>query len=122
MTERTLDETLLQNRRRVWSICYRMTGVRAEADDLAQEAMARALERSSQARDSDAVGWLLQLTTTLCIDHLRRKKIERRLTELVDPLADVDVAIGERGPEGSAILRDDLRFAVVVALQRLSPR
>jgi RNA polymerase sigma-70 factor (ECF subfamily) len=122
MTERAaFQETLLLNRRRVWAICYRMTGLRAEADELAQEAMTRALERAEQARESDAVGWLLRLTTTLCIDHLRRKKVERRLTELVDPLVGPEVSIGEPGPERSAILREDLRFAVVVALQRLTP-
>jgi RNA polymerase sigma-70 factor (ECF subfamily) len=117
-----LEKTLLQNRGRVWAICYRMTGLRAEADDLAQEALARAMERAEQARDPNAVGWLLRLTTTLCLDHLRRKKVERRLTELVDPLADPAVSAGTPGPEGSAVLREDLRFAVMVALQRLSPR
>jgi RNA polymerase sigma-70 factor (ECF subfamily) len=116
----TFEDSLLRNRRRVWLLCYRMIGSRADADDLAQDAMARALERAGQARDADAVGWLLRLTTTLCIDHLRRKKIERRLTELVDPLAGPDFSIGESGPEDSVILREDLRFAVMVALQRLS--
>jgi RNA polymerase sigma-70 factor (ECF subfamily) len=114
-----------RNRRRIWAICYRMTGLRTDADDLAQEAAARAIERGDQATEEDPTGWLLRLTTRLCIDHLRHKKIERRLTELVDPLDGHDWPAGDleaRAPEGAAALREDIRFAVVVALQRLSPR
>jgi RNA polymerase sigma-70 factor (ECF subfamily) len=116
---------LERNRRRIWAICYRMTGLRVDADDLAQEAAARAIERSDQVTEEDATGWLLRLTTRLCIDHLRHKKIERRLTELVDPVDGAEWPVGDlaaRAPEGAAVLREDIRFAVVVALQRLSSR
>jgi RNA polymerase sigma-70 factor (ECF subfamily) len=102
-----------------------MTGLRADADELAQEAAARAIERCDQVGEEDPTGWLLQLTTRLCLDHLRRKKVERRVNELVDPLGGDDWTIGEqntRHPENAAVLREDVRFAVVVALQRLSPR
>jgi RNA polymerase sigma factor (sigma-70 family) len=113
-----------RNRRRVWALCYRMTGRRADADDLAQEALARAIERSGQAVDGDPTGWLLRLTARLCLDHLRHRKVARRVTELVDPLAGADwdiVEAAERAPDFSAILREDVRFAVIVALQHLSP-
>ena len=114
-----------QNRKRLWAICYRMTGQRADADDLTQEAVARAIERSEQATLDDPTGWLLRLTTRLCIDHLRRRKIQRRATELVDPLNGDEWSIGDGfsgAPEATALLREDLRYAVVVALQRLSGR
>lgn len=113
-----------RNRTRIWAICYRMTGNRAEADDLCQESIARAIERADQVTKDDPTGWILRLATRLCLDHLRRNKIERRVAELVDPLdlpemppgnADVD-------PERAAILREDVRYAVVVALQHLTPR
>ena len=113
------------NRRRVWTLCYRMTGSRADADDLAQEAAARAIERADQAADGDASGWLLRLSTRVCLDHLRHRKIVRRVTALVDPLDMPELPAGEpRGPnaEENALLREDVRFAVMVALQRLSPR
>ena len=113
------------NRKRLWAICYRMTGQRADADELAQEAVARAIERSDQATGDDPTGWLLRLTTRLCIDHLRRQKLQRRVNELVDPLNGEDWSIGEglsRAPESTALLREDIRYAVVVALQRLSSR
>jgi RNA polymerase sigma-70 factor (ECF subfamily) len=109
----------------MWAICYRMTGFRADADELAQEAAARAIERSDQAGEPDPTGWLLRLTTRLCLDHLRHKNVERRLTELVDPLLDPDWSPGDangRSVENVTLLREDVRFAIVVALQALSPR
>src|SRR5262249_32597070 len=75
-------------RRRLWSPCYRMPGRRAEADDLSQEAIARAIERTGDLRDGDAAeGWLFRIATTVCLDHLRRERRTRALTELVDPIA-----------------------------------
>src|SRR5262249_4164412 len=50
-----------------------------------------------------------------------RARIER-VTELVDPVAFDDVEAGPTSPEAIAILRDDVRFALVTALQRLAPR
>ena len=54
-----------RNQRRIWAVCYRMTGRRAEADDLAQEAMARAIERAEQVTYDDPTGWLLTLAARL---------------------------------------------------------
>jgi RNA polymerase sigma-70 factor (ECF subfamily) len=117
-----VQAALERNHRRLWAICYRMTGLRADADELAQEAATRAIERSAQATGEDPTGWLLSLTTRLCIDHLRQKKIERRASELIDPLAGSEWVIGEVAPEAVALLREDIRCAVVVALRQLSGR
>lgn len=112
-------------RRRMWLIGYRMTGSRDDADDLTQEAVARALEREATlAHDSGLEGWLLRIATTVALDHLRRRRVERRLTELVDPLDLPDLAphAEEQTPEAAAIRREDVRFAAVVALQHLPLR
>jgi RNA polymerase sigma-70 factor (ECF subfamily) len=112
-----------RNRGRLWAICYRMTGSRASADDLSQDSIARAIERAEQATDRDPTGWLVRIATRRCLDHLRRKTVERRVTELVDPLESPQwSAGGEPSPEEAILLREDLRFAIVVALQALSPR
>ena len=110
-------------RKRLWGHCYRMTGGRAEADDLSQEAIARAIERADDLQDGAAVeGWLFRIATTVCLDHLRRERRARALTELVDPVTVDDLATQPADPEATALLRDDVRLAVVVALQRLAPR
>ena len=118
--------TVERCRKRVWALCYRMTGSRTEADDLSQEAIARAIEREVDLADRrNLEGWLFRVATTVCLDHLRRNRRARAVTELVDPLDMPEMRAGgppADDPEAAAILRDDVRFAVVVALQRLSGR
>jgi RNA polymerase sigma factor (sigma-70 family) len=121
MPSAALLATIERSRKRIWGLCYRMTGSRTDADDLSQESIARALEREAQVRDADALdGWLLRIATSVCLDHLRRRRRERRPTELVDPL--LDAAPVGPDPERALLLRDDVRFAVVVALQTLPGR
>jgi RNA polymerase sigma-70 factor, ECF subfamily len=119
-----LHAAIEQARRRMWAICYRMTGRAADADDLTQEAIARAIERVDQLRGDDPTGWLLRITTTTCLDHLRRDAVRRRATELVDFVDLPGLAPGEivADPERAAILRDDIRYAFIVALQHVAPR
>jgi RNA polymerase sigma factor (sigma-70 family) len=110
-------------RKRLWAHCYRMTGRRTEADDLSQEAIARAIERADDLHDGAAVeGWLFRIATTVCLDHLRRERRARALTELVDPVAFDDVPATSPDPQSTALLRDDVRLAVVAALQHLAPK
>src|SRR5262249_28560970 len=110
-------------RKRLWAHCYRMTGGRAEADDLSQEAIARAIERADDLHDGAAAeGWLFRIATTVCLDHLRRERRARALTELVDPVAFDDVPAPPADPEATALLRDDVRLAVVAALPQLAAK
>jgi RNA polymerase sigma-70 factor (ECF subfamily) len=110
-------------RKRLWAHCYRMTGRRTEADDLSQEAIARAIERAGGLHDAAAVeGWLFRIATTVCLDHLRRSRRTRALTELVDPVAFDDLAEAPAGPETALLQREEVRLALVVAFQSLSPK
>jgi len=123
---RPLLAAIERSRRRLWLVCYRMTGRRETADDLCQETIARAIEREHTLRHDDRLeGWLVRIATTTCLDHLRRNRVERRVTELVDPLDLADLAgagAAGDGPEAAVIRRDDVRFAVMVALQHLPAR
>jgi RNA polymerase sigma-70 factor (ECF subfamily) len=110
-------------RKRLWAHCYRMTGRRAEADDLSQDAIARAIERADDLYDGAAAeGWLFRIATTVCLDHLRRERRARGLTELVDPIAFDELPSPAVDPEATVLLRDDVRLAVVAALQHLAPK
>jgi RNA polymerase sigma-70 factor (ECF subfamily) len=110
-------------RKRLWGHCYRMTGRRAEADDLSQEAIARAIEHADDLEDVTAAeGWLFRIATSVCLDHLRRERRTRALTELVDPVAFEELTVSPDDPEATVLLRDDVRLAVVVAFQHLPPK
>lgn len=110
-------------RKRLWAHCYRMTGRRTEADDLSQEAIARAIEHADDLHDLGAVeGWLFRIATTVCLDHFRRARRTRELTELVDPVAFDDLAEAPAGPEAALLQREEVRLALVVALQSLPPK
>src|SRR5262252_10960802 len=94
-------------RKRLWAHCYRMTGRRTEAEDLSQEAIARAIERADDLQDDSAVdGWLFRIATTVCLDYLRRERRTRSATELVDPVAFDDLPAPTADPEATTILRD----------------
>jgi RNA polymerase sigma factor (sigma-70 family) len=120
----TLHAAIEQMSARLWAICYRMTGRSADADDLCQEAIARAIERSDQLRADDPAGWLVRIATTTCLDHLRRTSVQRRVNDLIDFVELPGLSPGELAgdPQHAAILREDIRYAFVVALQRVPPR
>ena len=48
-----------------------------EAEDIFQEVFARAYEHLDRLRDDDAIKpWLVQTTRRLCIDHVRKRRLE----------------------------------------------
>src|SRR2546426_12652255 len=83
-----LDALFRAERGSLWGIAYRLTGTAADADDIVQEAFARALAaglRSPSARCAQLaappepvagslVPWLVRVVTNLALDTLRRRK------------------------------------------------
>jgi RNA polymerase sigma factor (sigma-70 family) len=70
-------QLLEKYRRQVLSLVWRMVSDREEAQDLAQEAFIRAF-RSLHTFDATRSfpAWLFRITTNLCVDHYRRKKLD----------------------------------------------
>ncbi|MEZ4263308.1 MAG: sigma-70 family RNA polymerase sigma factor [Polyangiaceae bacterium] len=115
---------LERHRKRLWGLCYRMVGDRAVADDLCQEALARALEREAQASEEHFEGWLYRVATTTCLDALRSRRRSADAVSIVDPLVLDDAPfVDDASPSESRLLkREDLRLAVLTTLRRLAPR
>jgi RNA polymerase sigma factor (sigma-70 family) len=118
------QRTIEEHQRRIWGLCYRMIGDRVVADDLAQESVARAIERAGAASEDTFQGWLYRVATTTCLDWLRRKKRENGAVSLVDPLelAEAPFTASETNAEGVLLRRDDVRLALMTSLQALTPR
>ncbi|WP_223917182.1 RNA polymerase sigma factor [Arthrobacter sp. NicSoilC12] len=61
----------------------RLTGSLADADDVVQESLMQAWKQLDTLRDGDAVkGWLLRITGSRSIDHLRRRRNHSDLGDL----------------------------------------
>jgi RNA polymerase sigma-70 factor (sigma-E family) len=98
--------------RRAYSAAFTILGRRAEAEDLAQEALARTYLRWEKVA-SYATPFVLRVTTNLVIDKLRRHTMARRL--FTRPAADEESA--DRIDLQRALLRLPERQRNVVVLR-----
>jgi RNA polymerase sigma-70 factor (ECF subfamily) len=106
-------------RPRLFGIAYRMLGVRADAEDIVQEAWLR-WQHGGQDAARVPEAWLVTVVTRLSIDRLRGAIAEREryagpwLPEpLVDEMAD--------SPEAALEAAGDISTAFLLMLERLGP-
>jgi len=127
-------EAFEEHRRLLWSLCYRMTGVAADADELVQETFLRAQE-ARPSRAEPLRPWLVKVAVNLARDALRR----RRRREYVGPWLpspvdlsgeEVSEKVGTPGggagpmtdsPERRLELRDTGSYAFLLAAEALTP-
>ena len=70
---------LVQSHARFLAFVERRVGRRDVAEELLQEAFARALARGDSLRDGEsAVAWFYRLLRNALVDHFRRRAVERR--------------------------------------------
>ncbi|MDF2231420.1 sigma-70 family RNA polymerase sigma factor [Albimonas sp. CAU 1670] len=114
----------LAERPRLVSLAYRMLGSVAEAEDAVQDAWLR-WRRAPGGPDGPAgeavenpAGWLTRTVTRLCLDRLRaaRRRRESYVGDwLPEPVAQ------DAGPAAAAEAAEEISFALMLALERLSP-
>lgn len=107
-------------RPRLFGIAYRMLGVRADAEDVLQDAWLRWSRQDTAALQS-AEAWLVTVVTRLSIDRLRAAKAERDAYVgwwLPEPLVE---PLDEHTPEAAAELAGELSVAFLYVLERLGP-
>lgn len=111
--------TFTNLRPRLFGIAYRMLGVRADAEDVLQDAWLRWSEADHDSLHSPEA-WLVTVVTRLAIDRLRTAKTEREAyvgAWLPEPIVFLD----EHTPETAAELASDLSVAFLHLLERLGP-
>ena len=109
LAERLLSRTLAQ--------AQRMLGDRADAEDVAQEAMMRLWRIAGEWRQGEAQvsTWLYRVTANLCTDRLRRRKRSVPLDAVAEPL--------DTAPSVTARMQSEARAkALSDALAQLPPR
>lgn len=113
-------------RGRLLGIGYRITGTWADAEEAADEALARLVALGSGEAPDNPEAWLTTVTTRLCLDRLRRRRRETYtgawLPEPVDT-ALIDTVLIDPAllPDEVAEHRDDLRIAMLLAYEQLGP-
>jgi len=108
-----------QLRHRLFSIAYRMTGTRADAEDVVQEAYLR-WHQADAGEVRSAEAWLVSVVTRLAIDRLRKVSAERRA--YTGPWLPEPIFGGPpRSPEEQLELASDLSMAFMALLERLAP-
>lgn len=125
-----IERTFRASERRLWGLCYRMTGVAADADDLVQEAFVRAVEAPAALADGDLERWLVRVATNLSLDCLRRRRRRRYhgpwLPSPLETGETVEVSGSETTEASGAAQRveraEEVSYAFLVALEALSPR
>ena len=130
MTEQQRDEQVIQawnaHRPYLVDLAFRMLGDIGAAEDVVQDAFARLL-REPRGEITDDRGWLIVVTSRLCLDQIRSARSRRERTH---DAGEIEFVSGGQQPPGRAApgdpadrvtLDDDVRLALLVVLQRLSP-
>ena len=111
------DIAFAAHRKRLFGLAYRMLGSSAEAEDVVQDAWLK-FDRAEQVRDAGP--YLAQIVTRLCLDRLRSSRA-RRDTYVGPWLPEPIIGEPVSGPDAAIELADDISFALLLALERLSP-
>ncbi len=79
------EDSITAHSRRMFRLIYRIVGNVADAQDLTQEAILKALTRNSQLKDDrKAIQWLNRIAVNTALDFVR-KRGRVSFSELVDP-------------------------------------
>ncbi len=105
----------------LWGLCYRLTGVAADADELVQETFVRALEHAPDAGDDERRRWLVRVATNLGLDHLRERRrrsyIGAWLPSPVETSQPSDATVDAQYER-----REAVSYAFLIALEQLQPK
>jgi RNA polymerase sigma-70 factor (ECF subfamily) len=111
------NDPLAPHRGRLLGLAYRMLGSRSDAEDVVQDAYLR----FAGAQDvHNAEAFLVTVVTRLCLDRLKSARAQREVYVgpwLPEPVFDAEGLSADAATE----LADDLSFALLLALDRLSP-
>lgn len=91
------DDVVREHADRVYRLAYRLSGNRADAEDLTQETFVRVFRSLAEYTPGTFEGWLHRITTNLFLDMVRRRQ-RIRFDALPEDAGD-RLASREHGPE-----------------------
>lgn len=114
----SLEDTYEASRGRLQGLAYRMLGSRADAEDILQEAYLR-VKQVNPADIRNVEAYLFTTVTRFCLDQLKSARAKREIYVgpwLPEPIVDTETV----SPETAAEIADDLSFALLLTLEKLS--
>jgi RNA polymerase sigma-70 factor (ECF subfamily) len=114
----TWDEVVREHADRVYRLAFRLSGNRADAEDLTQETFVRVFRSLADYSPGTFEGWLHRITTNLFLDMVRRR--QRIRFDALPEDAPERLASAEAGPE-RAYEQNNLDPEIQRALDALPP-
>jgi RNA polymerase sigma-70 factor (TIGR02957 family) len=109
------------HRRPLFGIAYRMLGSASEAEDVVQDAFLR-WSRADRAALRDPGAWLRAVTVNLCLDQLGSARAQREHYVGLWLPEPVLTGSGALGPLETVEQRESVSLALLLLLERLTPR
>ncbi|OBF62430.1 RNA polymerase subunit sigma [Mycobacterium sp. 852002-53434_SCH5985345] len=107
------------NRAYLVDLAFRMLGDVGAAEDMVQEAFFRLL-KVPVGDINDERGWLIVVTSRLCLDHMKAASARReRPQDIAEQQRDRDLSAID--PADRVTLDEEVRLALLIMLERLSP-
>ncbi|THG33622.1 sigma-70 family RNA polymerase sigma factor [Naasia lichenicola] len=124
-----MDEAVVRERRHLMSLCFRMLGTIAEAEDAVQETYSRWYRMSALERDVIEIpqAWLTRVAGRICLDVLQsaRSRRERYVGEwLPEPLPAATFGAARAGatdPLDRVSLDESVSTALLLVLESMTP-
>jgi RNA polymerase sigma-70 factor (ECF subfamily) len=109
------------HKRRVYSLCLRMTGNTAEAEDLSQEAFLQLFRKISTFRGESAFStWLHRLVVNVVLMHLRKKGLQQVSLDEMDASQEEPVK-RDYGDDDRRLMGSIDRISLANAIGELPP-
>lgn len=108
------------HRNHLQAVAYRMLGSAGEAEVALQESWIR-FTRSDISGVENMGGWLTTIVSRVCLDLLRKRKLQRGELSIVNVPEPVSSQQDGSNPEYEAVLADSVGVAMLVVLGNLNP-
>lgn len=108
------------NRPYLVNLAYGMLGDIGAAEDAVQEAFAR-FSTADRAAIKDTRGWLIVVTSRVCLDQIGSARVRRERAVDASAIEFTQAAARSPDPADRVTLDDEVRSALLIVLERLSP-
>lgn len=119
-SDEQIGEAWTAHRAYLIDLAFRMLGDIGVAEDVVQEAFFRLVQTPLGGVD-DARGWLIVVTSRLCLDHMKSAPSRRERPHDMSEHGFRDRPSSAVDPADRVTLDDEVRLALLVVLERLSP-